>query len=70
LCRGPFPGTLALAVPSTGVVLGKLYSETLEAVPTRPVEALAATGASGFQSFLVGRLPQAMSSFTSLALYQ
>ena len=65
----PSPGTLALAVPSTGV-LGKLYSETLEAVPTRPVEALAATGASGFQSFLVGRLPQAMSSFTSLALYQ
>jgi phosphonate transport system permease protein len=65
----PAPGTLALAVPSTGV-LGKLYSETLEAVPTRPVETLAATGASGFQSFLVGRLPQAMSSITSLALYQ
>ena len=32
---GPFPGTLALAVHSTGV-LGELYSETLEAVPTRP----------------------------------
>jgi len=66
---GPFPGTLALAVHSAGV-LGKLYSETLEAVPTRPVEALTATGASGFQAFLFGRLPQAMSSFTSLTLYQ
>ena len=66
---GPFPGTLALAVHSTGV-LGELYSETLEAVPTRPEEALAATGASGFQSFLFARLPHAMSSFTSLALYQ
>jgi phosphonate transport system permease protein len=66
---GPFPGTLALAVHSAGV-LGKLYSETLEAVPSRPVEALRATGADGFQTFLFGRLPQAMSSFTSLTLYQ
>lgn len=66
---GPFPGTLALAVHSAGV-LGKLYSETLEAVPSRPVEALRATGAGGFQSFLFGRLPQAFSSFTSLTLYQ
>lgn len=66
---GPFPGTLALAVHSAGV-LGKLYSETLEAVPSRPVEALAATGASDFQAFLFGRLPQAMSGFTSLTLYQ
>jgi phosphonate transport system permease protein len=66
---GPFPGTLALAVHSAGV-LGKLYSETLEAVPARPVEALTATGASGFQAFLFGRLPQAMGNFTSLTLYQ
>src|SRR5918994_2982575 len=66
---GPFPGTLALAVHSAGI-LGKLYSETLEAVPSRPGEALTATGASDLQSFLFGRLPQAMSSFTSLTLYQ
>jgi phosphonate transport system permease protein len=66
---GPFPGTLALAVHSAGV-LGKLYSETLETVPTRPVEALTATGASDFQAFLFGRLPQAISGFTSLTLYQ
>jgi phosphonate transport system permease protein len=65
---GPFPGTLALAVHSAGV-LGKLYSETLEAVPSRPVEALASTGANGFQSFLFGMLPQGMSNFTSLTLY-
>src|SRR5215210_7647581 len=66
---GPFPGTLALAVHSTGI-LGKLYSETLEAVPVRPVEALRATGAGTLQSFLFGRLPQAISGFTSLTLYQ
>src|SRR5215218_1967746 len=61
---GPFPGTLALAVHSAGI-LGKLYSETLEAV-----EALRATGAGTLQSFLFGRLPQAISGFTSLTLYQ
>ena len=66
---GPFPGTLALAVHSAGI-LGKLYSETLEAVPVRPVEALRATGAGTLQSFLFGRLPQAISGFTSLTLYQ
>jgi len=66
---GPFPGTLALAVHSAGI-LGKLYSETLETVPGRPVEALRATGAGTLQAFLFGRLPQAMSDFTSLTLYQ
>jgi phosphonate transport system permease protein len=66
---GPFPGTLALAVHSAGI-LGKLYSETLEAVPSRPVEALRATGAGSLQAFLFGRLPQAMSGFASLTLYQ
>jgi phosphonate transport system permease protein len=66
---GPFPGTLALAVHSAGI-LGKLLSETLEAVPSRPVEALRATGAGALQAFLFGRLPQAISGFTSLTLYQ
>jgi phosphonate transport system permease protein len=66
---GPFPGTLALAIHSAGI-LGKLLSETLESVPSRPVEALRATGADALQGFLFGRLPQAMSGFTSLTLYQ
>jgi phosphonate transport system permease protein len=66
---GPFPGTLALAVHSAGI-LGKLLSETLEAVPSRPVEALRATGAGALQAFLFGRVPQAISGFTSLTLYQ
>jgi phosphonate transport system permease protein len=39
-------------------------------VPIRPVEALRATGAGTLQAFLFGRLPQAVSSFTSLTLYQ
>jgi phosphonate transport system permease protein len=66
---GPFPGTLALAVHSAGI-LGKLYSETLEAVPNRPVEALRATGAGTLQAFLFGRFPQGVIGLTSLTLYQ
>jgi len=66
---GPFPGTLALAVHSAGV-LGKLYSETLETVPLRPVEALRAIGASRIQRLLFGRLPQAAASGLSLTMYQ
>ena len=54
---GPFPGTLALAVPSTGV-LGKLYSETLEAVPTRPVETLAARARAAFRVSSSGGCPR------------
>jgi phosphonate transport system permease protein len=66
---GPFPGTLALAVHSAGV-LGKLFSETLETVPTRPVAALRAIGATRLQRLLFGRLPQAASACGSLTLYQ
>ena len=49
---------------------GAALGETLEAVPNRPVEALRATGAGTLQTFLFGRLPQALSGFTSLTLYQ
>ncbi len=66
---GPFPGTLALAVHSAGV-LGKLFSETLETVPQRPVEALRAIGASRLQRLMFGRLPQAAGSCLSLTMYQ
>ncbi len=66
---GPFPGTLALAVHSAGV-LGKLFAETLETVPLRPVEALGSIGATRFQRLLFGRLPQAAGGLVSLTMYQ
>ena len=40
-------------------MLGKLYAETLEEVPSRPVEALRASGARPFQIFLWAMWPQA-----------
>jgi phosphonate transport system permease protein len=55
---GPFAGTLAIGL-HTGGVLGKLYAETLEEVPQRPVEALRALGAGPFQLLVWALWPQA-----------
>jgi len=61
---GPFAGTLAIGLHSGGV-LGKLYAETLEEVPARPVEALRATGARPLQTLLWGIWPQARPTLVS-----
>jgi phosphonate transport system permease protein len=55
---GPFAGTLAIGL-HTGGVLGKLYAETLEEVPRRPVEALRALGAGPMQLLTWALWPQA-----------
>jgi phosphonate transport system permease protein len=55
---GPFAGTLAIGL-HTGGVLGKLYAETLEEAPPRPLEALRAGGARPLQIFLWALWPQA-----------
>jgi phosphonate transport system permease protein len=55
---GPFAGTIAIGLHTAGV-LGKLYAETMEEVPRRPLEALYALGASPLQVLLRGIWPQA-----------
>ncbi len=55
---GPFAGTLAIGI-HTGGVLGKLYAETLEEVPLKPIEALRASGARPIQILFWGMWPQA-----------
>jgi phosphonate transport system permease protein len=65
---GPFAGTIALGLHTTGV-LGKLYAETMEEVPMRPVEALRSLGARPLQLVLWAIWPQArplLSSYTVL----
>src|SRR5271165_607811 len=65
---GPFAGTIALALHTAGV-LGKLYAETMEEVPLRPVEALRSLGARPLQVLLWAIWPQArpmLSSYTVL----
>jgi phosphonate transport system permease protein len=65
---GPFAGTIALGLHTAGV-LGKLYAETMEEVPLRPLEALRSLGASPAQVLLWAIWPQArplLSSYTVL----
>jgi len=65
---GAFAGTIALGLHTAGV-LGKLYAETMEEVPLRPVEALRSLGASPIQLLLWAIWPQArplLSSYTVL----
>ncbi len=65
---GPFAGTIALGLHTAGV-LGKLYAETMEEVPFRPVEALRSMGARPVQLLLWAMWPQArplLSSYTVL----
>jgi len=66
---GPFAGVLALAV-NTGGVLGKLFSEAVEAVEPGPVEGVRATGAGPMQQIVWGVLPQVAPLWSSYALYR
>ena len=66
---GAFPGVLAIGV-AYGGMLGKVYSEILEGVNPRPIEALHAGGASRAGMVLYGLIPQALPSFVSYTLYR
>lgn len=66
---GPFAGTLALAVHTTGV-LGRLFAEALENVPAGPGAALRTQGARSAQVFLYATLPQVLPQLTSYTLYR
>ena len=64
---GPFPGVLALAVHTFGM-LGKIISEAIETIDEGPVEGVAATGASGAQAISFAVLPQVMPYIVSQSL--
>jgi len=66
---GPFPGVMALAASSIGM-LGKLFADTLEEVDPKPLEAMAAVGATKAQIIRYAVLPQVMPSFIANILYR
>lgn len=66
---GALPGVLALGV-AYGGMLGKVYSEILEAANPRPLEALHAGGASRAGIVLYGLVPQALPGLVSYTLYR
>jgi len=66
---GPFAGVMALAL-NTGGVLGKLFSEAVEAIDRAPVEGVRATGAAPLQEIVWAVMPQVAPLWTSYALYR
>ena len=64
---GPFAGALAIGVHQIGM-LGKLFTEQIEAMDEAPVEAVRAVGGNFWQSLFYARLPQLMPIFSSLSL--
>lgn len=66
---GPFPGGLALAVHSIGM-LGRLFAETIENMDMAPIDALALTGANRMQVFSHGVVPTVLPALLGIALYR
>jgi phosphonate transport system permease protein len=66
---GPFPGALALAVHSIGM-LGRLFAEVIEDMDFGPVEALTLTGASRLQVFAHAVVPGVAPSLLGISLYR
>jgi phosphonate transport system permease protein len=66
---GPFAGTLALALHTTGV-LGRLFAEAVENAPAGPGFALRAHGVGEGKVFLYATLPQILPQLMSYTLYR
>lgn len=66
---GLLPAALALGIHNAGV-LGKLSSEVVEGLDTRPLRALRSSGAGRFQVLAYGVLPQALPRFITYLFYR
>jgi phosphonate transport system permease protein len=66
---GPFAGTLALALHTTGV-LGRLFAEAIENAAPGPGTALRTHGVSNGRVFLYATLPQVLPQLMSYTLYR
>jgi phosphonate transport system permease protein len=64
-----FAGVLAIAIGSTGM-LGKLYSEVIESIDMKVVEAMEANGANKIQILFYAVIPQIIPEFLSYAIYR
>ena len=66
---GPFSGTLALALHTTGV-LGRLFAEAIENAPQSPAAALRTQGVGAVRVFAYATLPQVLPQLISYTLYR
>ncbi|HMK46081.1 MAG TPA: phosphonate ABC transporter, permease protein PhnE, partial [Methanocella sp.] len=65
---GAVPGILGLTISTIGM-LSKFYSEAIESIDPKPVEALNATGGHGLSVIRHAIIPQVTPIFTSYTLY-
>jgi phosphonate transport system permease protein len=66
---GPFAGTLALAIHTTGV-LGRLFADALENLPTACEDTLRINGVKPIAAFFYAALPQILPQQLSYTLYR
>jgi len=66
---GAFAGMVAIGIRSIGFV-GKLLGEEIEEIDFAQVEAVRASGASGFQTMLYGIAPQILPAFVGVSVYR
>lgn len=66
---GPFAGTLALGLHTTGV-LGRLFAESIENAPDTAAVALRVQGVDGLRIFLFATLPTILPQLMSYSLYR
>ena len=66
---GPFAGTLALALHTTGVI-GRLFAETLENASPEPAQALRFSGSRPALAFLYGTMPSVVPQLVAYSLYR
>lgn len=66
---GAYTGVVVLSVHSIGMI-GKMYSEQLDAISNEPLEALDAVGATRFTKIQYGVVPQVTPNFLSVILYR
>jgi len=66
---GPFAGTLALALHTSGV-LGRLFAESLENAPPEPARALVESGAAPALAFVYATLPLITPQLIAYSLYR
>lgn len=69
LTHSVWPAVLALAIHNGGI-LGRLFGETLEDVPARPLEALRGAGARRSGLWLFGGAPQAFNRWLAFYFYR
>ncbi|KAE9525758.1 PhnE/PtxC family ABC transporter permease [Testudinibacter aquarius] len=65
----PIGAVFALAIPYSGY-LGKIFADTLQAVPHKPIAALKQAGATPLQLLFYGYLPQALPMMLSYTMYR